>query len=183
VVPIGSPKDSKVRFELDHDLAAPLGLVELMLGSAALPAALAARLPAFEGIEVREYRLADGELRRTWRYQARGPVAWLGQRHAPREWMTWDEHAVYRLGDHCGSWRVVPRPEAPPDAGWRRRFLSRGSYRLTALGPDRTRRTVAGALDISIAFLGGAAERWALSELRKVYAAEADVLGRLCQQA
>ncbi len=68
-----------------------------------------------------------------------------------------------------------------PREQYRRYFRASGTYHLEAIPEGRTRRVVAGDLEIlvPVPMLGGLVERVALAEVRKTYDAEADTLRKL----
>ena len=63
-----------MRFEIRHELDAPLDTVELAAISPDLGRRLAERCKAFESIETLEHALEAGELRRVLRFQASAPL-------------------------------------------------------------------------------------------------------------
>jgi hypothetical protein len=162
-----------VRFEISHVFDAPLDAVELAVLSPDLGALLGRSLASMESVETIEHVLENGELRRVLRFQASSPLPIFKRHNVARDAMSWEESSTYRLADHASTWSVAPKEE------WRRYFRSEGTYRLEAVKDGRTRRTVAGDLEIRIGVIRALVERMALSEVRKTYDAEAETLRRL----
>ncbi|MBM4373845.1 MAG: DUF2505 family protein [Deltaproteobacteria bacterium] len=169
-----------MQFEIHHEFDAPLDVVELALMSPDLGRLLAARFAALESVAALEHAVDGRDFRRVWRFHAKVPLKVLRGYRAPRELLTWDEHATFRLDEHRGEWHVVPRAEGNPDAAWRKHFRAAGAYRLDPLEDGRTRRTLTGEIEVSLKVVGAVVERVALAELRRAYDAEADALRSLC---
>ena len=169
-----------MRFEITHEFDAPLDTVELAVLSPELArmlsrtlAAEASGAAAIESVETVEHRLENGTLRRVLRFQASAPFALLRSYAVGKDALSWHEVSTYRLADHASTWTVEPKEE------WRRYFRGEGTYRLEKCLNGRTRRTVAGDLEIRVAVLGRVVERMALAEVRKTYDAEASTLRAL----
>lgn len=164
-----------MRFEITHEIDAPLDAVERAVLSPDLGAMLARSLASIESVETTVHELKDGELRRVLRFQASAPLAIFKSYPVAREAMAWEERWTYRLADRASSWAVFTKDE------WQRYFRSQGSYRLepSPSGGGRTRRVVLGDLEVNLTMLGRVVERMALTEVRKAYDAEADALRRL----
>jgi hypothetical protein len=169
-----------VRFEITHDLDAPLDTVELAVLSPELGSMLSRTLaaqassgPSIESVETVEHVLENGQLYRVLRFQASAPLHILRGHAVTRQALSWRECSTYRLADHASTWTVEPKEE------WRRWFRGEGTYRLAPVANGRTRRTVVGELEIRVAVIGRVAERMALAEVRKTYDAEADTLRAL----
>ena len=171
-----------MRFQIDHDIEAPLEAVEAALLSPDYGPRLGRSLASIESLEPLIHDLDDEELVRVWRVQARAPLGILEGFEAAREWLSWEERVRYRLADHRAHWRIVPRGDDSPAAPWRRYFAAEGHYQLKALTADRTRRTVTGELMVRIKLLGRLVERAALRELRRAYAAEVAVVRSCCER-
>lgn len=164
-----------MRFEITHEIDAPLDAVERAVLSPDLGSMLAESLTSIESVETTLHELKDGELRRVLRFQASAPLPIFKSYPVAREAMAWEERWTYRLADRASSWAVFTKDE------WRRYFRSQGSYRLepSPSGGGRTRRVVLGDLEVNLSMLGRVVERMALTEVRKTYDAEADALRRL----
>ena len=169
-----------MQFEITHEIDAPLDVVELALMSPYLGRMLATRFAALESVAAIAHGVQGREFKRVWRFQAKPPLKVLEGRRIPRELLNWDDHATFRLNEHCGDWHVVPRGDADPHAAWRKRFRAVGTYRLTPLSDGRTRRTVVGEVEVKVKVGGALVERIAYVELKKAYDAEADALSALC---
>lgn len=162
-----------MRFEIRHELDAPLDTVELAAISPDLGRRLAERCKAFESIETLEHALEAGELRRVLRFQASAPLPILARYAPARDAMNWCETFRYRLADHAATWCVEPREE------WRRYFSSQGTYRLERLDGGRTARIVEGTIEVAAGLVAPMFERLALVEVRRTYDAEAEALREL----
>lgn len=169
-----------MRFEITHELDAPLDALELALMSPDFGPLMVDALVSIESVEPRDHTVEDGSFHRVWRYQAKAPLKVLSSKNITRDMMRWDEEWTYRLDDHAATWKVVPRPDVDMDAPWRERFVAEGTYRLDPLADGRTRRTVQGHLTVPLRLVGTLVERVALKELRRAYDAEVGVLQQLC---
>lgn len=162
-----------MRFEIIHELDAPLNAVEKAVLSPDLGPMLARGLTSIESVETLEHVLKDGELRRVLRFQASAPLSIFKGYPVAREAMAWEERWIYRIADRASTWAVFTKDE------WRKYFQSQGTYKLESLPGGKTRRVVNGDLAINVSVIGRVAERLALTEVRKTYDAEADTLRRL----
>ncbi len=166
-----------MRFQIDHEIEAPLEAVEKALLSPDFAPRLKRSLASVESLQTVTHDLGDTELVRVWRFQARAPLGILKGFAAAGEWLSWEERVRYQLADHRARWRIVPQGDDSPTAPWRKYFAAEGLYQLDALTADRTRRTVSGELTVRIKLMGRLVERAALRELRRAYAAEVAVMG------
>lgn len=164
-----------MRFEISHDIDAPLDTVELAVLSPHLGERLAASLARtkIESVATIEHDLKDGTLRRVLQFQASAPFSFLESYAIPKDAMRWQERTTYSIADHASVWSVHPKEQ------YSRYFRSEGTYRLTVLPDGRTRRTVIGELAVNVPVLGAIIERAALAEVRRTYDAEADTLKQL----
>ncbi len=165
-----------MHFEISHELDAPVDVIELAFLSPEMGRLLALALaPSIESVETVLHQVEDGELRRTLRFQASAPLSIFKGVTVAREALCWETFAFYRLADHTSTWEVKPREQ------YRRYFRASGTYHLEAIPEGRTRRVVAGDLEIlvPVPMVGGLVERVALAEVRKTYDAEADTLRKL----
>lgn len=165
-----------MHFEISHELDAPVDVIELAFLSPEMGRLLALALaPGVESVETVLHEVKDGELHRTLHFQASAPLSIFKGITVARDALCWDTHAFYRLSDRTSTWEVKPREQ------YRRYFRASGTYRLEAIPEGRTRRVVAGDLEITmpVPMIGGLVERLALSEVRKTYDAEADTLHKL----
>jgi len=92
--------------------------------------------------------------------------------YVTREMCAWDEESVYTMAAHAGRWTIVPNVKRE----WRRYFASSGTYTIEALGGGRSRRLVAGDLELHVPIVKQLAERLILGEVRKAFDAEAATL-------
>ena len=165
-----------MHFEISHELDAPVDVIELAFLSPEMGRLLALALaPGIESVETVLHEVEDGELRRTLRFQASAPLSIFKGVTVARDALCWETFAFYRLADHTSTWEVKPREQ------YRRYFRASGTYHLEAIPEGRTRRVVAGDLEIlvPVPVVGGLVERIALTEVRKTYDAEADTLRKL----
>ncbi len=111
--------------------------------------------PSIESVETVLHQVEDGELRRTLRFQASAPLSIFKGVTVAREALCWETFAFYRLADHTSTWEVKPREQ------YRRYFRASGTYHLEAIPEGRTRRVVAGDLEIlvPVPMVGGLVER------------------------
>ncbi len=167
-------------YEISHELDVPLDALELALMSPDLASELLARVDTMRSIDVQAHDVSAEEIARTWRFEAKAPFKALAQYNVTREMMIWDEVWAYSRTTHVATFHIVPRPGVDLDANWRKRISAGGSYQLDALSDGRTRRTVAGHMDIDLRMVGPVIERLAIAELRKAYAAEVEALLSLC---
>jgi len=172
-----------VQFQISHELDAPVEEAERALLSPELGPQLARRSPKLESVQMTVGERGEGQLRRVLRFHARSLLPALERFERAREWMMWEEHLTYQLSDHAGQWCIVPRGDAAPDAIWRRRFALQGTMSLKRLADRRSRRIVAGDMDIQLRIIGRVLQRIAVAELHKAYDAEAEVLRTLCKTA
>jgi hypothetical protein len=165
-----------LHFEYSHELDAPLDAVELAVLSPAMGPMLAKALsPGIASVEIVEHVVEGGELKSVLRYQASAPIALFKGRTIAPDALMWEAHQTYRIATHEATWEVLPKEQ------YRRYFRASGRYFLTSLPDGRTRRTVEGELliPVPVPMIGPIAERVALTEVRKTYDAEADVLRSL----
>ena len=163
-----------MRFEITHELDAPLDAVELAVLSPDLGGLMARALaPLIESIETVEHVIVRGEFRRVLRFQANALPAMFRGREVAREAMSWEETSVYRLSEHASNWSVAPREQ------YRRYMCSSGTYRLESAPEGRTRRCVIGDIEVKAGVLSRIIERMAIAEVRKTYDAEAQTLRTL----
>jgi len=172
-----------VQLQICHDFNAPVAEVERVLLSPELGLQLARRSPRLDSVELTVGERGEEQLRRVLRFRARSLLPALERFERAREWMMWEEHLTYRLGDHAGQWCIVPRGDAAEDAIWRQRFALQGTIAFDSLADQRSRRTVAGDIHIQLRIIGAVLERIAVAELHKAYDAEAEVLRMLCKTA
>ncbi|MBI4700658.1 MAG: DUF2505 family protein [Deltaproteobacteria bacterium] len=170
-------------FTVSHDFDAPLDAVEQAALSPELPELLVAGVRGLGSVHALESRAEDGELRRVLRFQASASLPLLGRRRTSPDRPSWEQHLGYRLLDHQANWSIVPAGERDEHAAWRRYFRSEGTYRLDPIPGGRTRRSVAGRIEVRLPVLGPALERFAVSKVRRIYDAEAEALCRLCERA
>jgi len=165
-----------VKFEIAHELAAPIDSIELAFLSPDVGAMLAAALaPSVTSIETVAHELSGGAFRRALRFHASAPRNLFVGRAIPKDALTWETCVSYQLGSHISTWEVVSLEQ------YRRYFRSKGTYHFEAAADGRSRRTVKGEIEILVPLplMGGLVERLALTEVRKTYDAEAEILRRL----
>lgn len=162
------------RFEIVHELDAPLDVIELAVLSPEMGPMLARALaPAIESVETVVHEVEGGRLRRVLRFQASAPLAIFSGLTVARDALAWETTFTYELATHASAWEVSPKEQ------YRRFFRGSGTYRLDPAPDGRTRRTVVGELEIPVPVISGIVERIALTEVRKTYDADAETLRRL----
>ena len=76
------------------------------------------------------------------------------------------------MSEHRGRWSITPnvKPE------WRKYFSAAGTYVIEPLGNGRSRRIIAGDLELRVRVVRAMAERLIFSEVKKAFEAEAATL-------
>jgi hypothetical protein len=168
-----------VDFAIEHEFDIPLDALELAVISPTLVHTLRKRLPNIEALDEREHKLLDGKLDRLWVYRANVPIPSFARAYVTREMLAWDERSSYDISRHASEWTIEPhvKPE------WRKYFAASGSYTLTSLDSGRTRRLVAGKLELRVPLVRQVAEKLILSEVKKMFEAEAEALRDLANLA
>ncbi|MBX3205400.1 MAG: DUF2505 family protein [Labilithrix sp.] len=161
-----------MHFEIVHEFDIPLDALELAVISPTLCQKLAHRLPNMESIQQKEHVLKDARLERVWSYRANVRMPAFARAYVTPEMMAWDERSTYDIKKHASEWTITPRVK--PE--WRKYFASTGSYLLTSLDSGRTKRTVAGTVELRVPVLSQVAEKLIVAEVRKVFDAEAETL-------
>lgn len=163
-----------MRFEIVHEIDAPLDAVELAVLSPELAPMMAKLLPkGIESVETLSHELREGTLRRVLRFQANAPLSIFRGQDIARDALSWQEESVYRIAEHASTWQVAPLPK------YRRYFRSSGTYRLESIPGGRARRVVTGEIEIKASLFTPIALRLTIAEVRKTYDAEAETLRRL----
>jgi hypothetical protein len=165
-----------VHFEIAHEFDIPLDALELAVISPSLvdklDAGVRERGVGIEAITGRRHVLEGGVLDRVWHYQANVRLPQFARGYVTREMCAWDEQSTYEMGRHGGRWTIVPnvKPE------WRRYFSAAGTYAIEALGGGRSRRVIAGDIELRVRLVRPMAERLIVAEVRKAFDAEAATL-------
>ena len=165
-----------MHFEIAHEFDIPLDALELAVVSPTLvqrlDATVRSRAVGIEGITERRHDLRDGVLDRVWHYQANVPLPAFARAYVTREMCAWDEDSVYDMPSHAGRWTITPnvKPE------WRKYLAASGTYALEALGGGRSRRVVAGDIELRVRVVRQMAERLIVGEVKKAFEAEAATL-------
>lgn len=163
-----------MQFEISHEFDIPLDALELAVLSPGLFQQLARRLTNMESVEQREHVLTEGKLERVWSFRAKVNLPAFAQKHVTPDMLSWDEKATYDIQKHQAVWTIRLKPE------WQKHFEASGTYTLTALGAGRTRRTIAGHLELKVpTMIQKIAEPLIFGEVRKTFEAEADTLREL----
>lgn len=162
-----------MRFEIIHDFEAPLDALELAILSPNLVDKLTRGLPNVESVIQKQHRIQNGVLERTWGFQANVTVPAFAKPYVTREMLAWDEESVYSTATHSSTWTIVPnfKPE------WSKYFQATGTYELRPAGAGAARRIVKGDVELRVPLLvRQLAERMIVSEVKKTFDAEADIL-------
>jgi len=161
-----------VHFEIVHEFDIPLDALELAVISPTLCQKLAHRLSNMESIQQKEHLLRDARLERVWSYRANVRLPPFARAYVTPEMMAWDERAFYDIKKHASEWSIVPhvKPE------WKKYFVASGAYELLPLDSGRTKRTVAGTIELRVPVLRQVAEKLIVGEVRKIFDAEAETL-------
>lgn len=162
-----------MRFDLTHDFDLALDALELAVVSPDLGDKLAARLTSMKLVEQRQHAidLEAKRLERTWSFRPTFPLPAFARDKVTLEQLSWDELWRYDLASHAATFTI--KPHAKEGDRW---FSAQGTYRLERLGEDRARRRVEGELHVHVPVLGTIAERLLLTEIKKTFDQEADVL-------
>lgn len=166
-----------MHFEISHEFDIPLDALELAVISPNLCTQLARRLPNMESVQQKEHVLKDARLERIWAYRANVRLPAFARAYLKPEMMAWDERSIYDIKKHASEWTISPhvKPE------WRKYFAASGSYTLTTLASGRTRRTVAGSIELRVPVVRPVAEKLIVAEVRRTFDAEADTLRHLAE--
>ena len=138
-----------MQFEVVHEFDIPLDALELAVISPNLFQELAKRLHSIESVPQKEHVLTDARLERsgatarTWDPRVR-------DEYVTPEMCAWDEPSTYDIKRHSSEWTIVPRVK--PE--WRKFFAAGGTYALEQLESGRTKRTVAGSLELRVPLSG-----------------------------
>ncbi len=159
-------------FEIVHEFDIPRDALELAVISPTLCQKLAHRLPNMESIQQKEHVLKEGRLERVWSYRANFRLPPIARAYVTPEMMAWDERSTYDIKKHTSEWTIIPRVK--PE--WRKYFAATGTYELATLDSGRTKRTVNGTIELRVPVLRQVAENLIVSEVRKMFDAEAETL-------
>ncbi|MDB4940891.1 MAG: hypothetical protein JWP97_425 [Labilithrix sp.] len=164
-----------MQFEVVHEFDIPLDALELAVISPHLFQDLSKRLHSIESVTQKEHVLTETRLERLWSYRANVKIPAFATKYVTPEMCAWDEKSTYDIRRHVSEWSIIPhvKPE------WRKLFVARGTYTLSQLGSGRTRRTVAASLELHVPLVRGVAEKLIVSEVRKMFDAEAETLREL----
>jgi hypothetical protein len=164
-----------VHFEITHEFDIPLDALELAVISPSLVQKLAHRLPNIESLQEKEHVLKDGRLERLWSYRANVRLPAFAKSYVTPEMMAWDERSTYEIKKHSSEWTILPhiKPE------WRKYFSAAGTYALADLASGRTKRTVAGNVELRVPVFSKVVEKLIVGEVRKTFDAEAETLREL----
>jgi hypothetical protein len=168
-------RERTVHFEIVHEFDIPLDALELAVLSPNLCQRLAHRLPNMASIQQKEHVLSDERLERVWGYRANLRVPAFARAYVTPEMMAWDERTVYDIKRHTAEWGIHPHVRSD----WRKFVTAAGVYTLTTLERGRTKRTVNGTFDLRVPVLRQVAEKLVVSEVRKIFDAEAETLREL----
>jgi hypothetical protein len=139
-----------VRFDVEHEFAAPCAPVAALLCDAAFHRDLA--LPDLSRPEVLDDG-TDGRVRRLrLRYEYTGGLDPVAQRIVGNSRIAWVQEIRLDTGDYTGTLTFT----AERDAG---RLQGGADVTITALDGGRSKRRIAGDLRVRVPVVGGTAER------------------------
>lgn len=161
-----------VHFEIAHEFDIPLDALSLAVLSPRLAETMAERLADRVRIEQAEHQLEDRRLRRRWVCRANVHVPAFVRKHVTPEMMAWEERSTYDIARHTSEWVVAPHA----NPSFRSYFSATGSSVLEELESGRTRRTVSADMDLRIPMFRSVVEKLIVSEVRKMFDAEAEAL-------
>jgi len=164
-----------VKFEVVHEFDIPLDALELAVISPNLFQELSKKLHSIESVSQKEHLLTETRLERRWSYRANIKLPAFAAKSVTPEMCAWDEQSTYDIKRHASEWTILPhvKPE------WAKLFVAKGTYTLSELASGRTRRTIAGILELRVPLLRPVAEKLIMSEVRKTFDAEAETLREL----
>lgn len=164
-----------MQFEVVHEFDIPLDALELAVISPNLFQRLASRLSNIESVQQKEHVLKDNTLERLWSYRANVRIPAFATKYVTPEMCAWDEKSTYDIKRHMSEWNIIPhvKPE------WRKLFTAKGTYALAQLGSGRTKRTIAGVLELRVPLVRQVAEKLIIGEVKKTFDAEAETLREL----
>jgi hypothetical protein len=168
-----------VHFEIVHEFDIPLDALELAVISPNLCHKVATRLASMDSIHQKEHLLRGDRLERVWSYRASTRLPAFARAYVTPEMMAWDERSVYDIKRHASEWTITPRIKP----SLRRYFAGSGSYLLTTLDSGRTKRTIRGTVELRVPVLRHVAEKLIVSEVKKMFDAEAETLRELATLA
>lgn len=164
-----------MRFQLDQVFAGPLDTVEAAFLD---PAFLdrVRRLPKVGGAELLDQRTDGDTVHQRIRYRFTGDLSAAAKAIIHPERLTWVEESAVNRRNHVTTWRIVPDHYAD-------RLRCSGTFTLTALGDDRTRRRTEADLKVSLPLLGGKVEQAIVSGLKEHAAGEEQVMAEWLAEA
>jgi hypothetical protein len=165
-----------VRFEIVHEFDIPVDALELAVISPNLVDKLLPKIASLkvgiESIAQKSHDLKNGVLDRVWRYQANVPIPPFARGYITRDMCAWDEVSVYDLKRHASHWTI--KPNVKPE--WEKYFAGSGTYEVFPLGSGRSKRVVAGEVQLNVPLVRKVAERMIVGEVKKTFDAEAATL-------
>jgi hypothetical protein len=165
-----------MHFEIVHEFDIPADALELAVISPDLAERFARTVHklgvGIESVTERNRSVKNGVVEREWHYQANVRIPKFARGYLTREMCAWDERSEYRLAEHRGRWTIVPNIKP----GWRKYFVAEGTYAIASLGGGRSRRVIAGDLELRVRVVRQVAERLIVAEVRKAFEAEATTL-------
>lgn len=165
-----------MRFEIVHEFDIPLDALELAVISPSLIDRLLLTIQrmkvGIESIAQREHELRGGVLEREWHFQANVQIPPFARPYLTKEMCAWAESSVYDLKRHASSWTITPQVKAE----WRKYFTAAGTYEVLPLGSGRSKRIVAGEVNLHVPVVRRVAERMIVGEVKKTFEAEAATL-------
>lgn len=141
-------------------------LFEEYLHHPSLVAALQ-NLPAFQSRELIETTSTTNGKKWRFRVVANGNVPAPLRKALPQEMLTWWEDTVWDAKQHTILWSVEPIHPS-----MRERFQATGAWQLFPHGSQGTKRIIRGTFDVHIPLIGGAIEKFLVSEFLKNYQTE-----------
>lgn len=157
-----------MRFEITQNFDGPLDAVERAFCDPEFLRQVSA-LPKVGGAELLDQR-EDGErVHQRVRYRFSGQLSSAVTAVVNPDKLTWVEESVLDRTTHVTTWKIVPDNYAD-------RLTCRGTFTLTEVGPEQTRRAASGELKVHFPLVGGRVERAIVSGLEEHAAAETEVM-------
>jgi hypothetical protein len=166
-----------MKFDVTHDFDTNMATLEKALFDPRLYSLLSENLESVKKVELLELKDEGREVRRKVRYVPSTEIPSFARGKIKPEMLEWVEDTTYDRERHQFDYRILPNiPER-----WHDRFASRGIYRLTEMG-GKVRRVIEGEVTIRVTLIGGMAERYVISQIKKNFDQEAEGLRAFLRQ-
>jgi hypothetical protein len=144
-----------MHFEIQHTFDCDLATYESIFLEREYLSFLEKNVPNIQKIEQLSREEQGATVKRRVRYTPRPGVYKVGPKTVPPAWTIFEEESTYDREGHTG--RFANYPNIPHFL--RDKFTNTGTLTLTAEGPSRVRRVIAGEIKVYIFLLGKIAEK------------------------